>query len=100
MNGHGDFVLFASRALRSELGPLVNNACWVLEPINEVGDGSRYATQVAQVCPAGDVDGKWARRYLFQLRREQRPPYNGAWSVWGVIVSEPDGSIQDLSGGF
>mmetsp|Transcript_22425 Transcript_22425/g.55772 ORF Transcript_22425/g.55772 Transcript_22425/m.55772 type:complete len:224 (+) Transcript_22425:100-771(+) len=100
VNGHGDFQIFAARAVRSELAPLLGSTRWVLEPINPVGDGSKYATHVARVWPAGDEGGKSVRRYLFQLRREQRPPYNGAWSVWGVIVSDSVGSIQDLSGGF
>ena len=99
VNGHGNFSIFAERAHNSELGPLMNCEGWTLEPLNVVGAGEKYATQVARVRPRGDAKGI-GRRFLFQLRRELRPPYNGAWSMWGVIISESDGSIQDLSGGF
>ena len=102
VNGHGNFSIFAERAHNSELGPLMNCESWTLEPLNVVGTGEKYATQVARVRPRDDAKGTQGRRFLFQLRRELRPPYNGAWSVWGVIISESDGSIQiqDLSGGF
>jgi len=100
VNGHGNFDTFAGRAGNSELGQLIGSSRWTLEPLNLVADGDRYATQVARVYAAGDSDGTYARRYLFQLRREQRPPYNGAWSVWGVIVSDVGGQINDVTGGF
>jgi len=100
VNGHGDFSLFASRARHSELALLMGASSWAMEPCFLVGDGAKYATHVASVFPAGDLDGRRARRYLFQLRREERPPYNGAWSVWGIIVSDACGDLQDLSGGF
>lgn len=100
VNGHGDFDVFASRAVNSEIGALLGCEGYTLEPLNLVGDGEKYATQVAHVCPKGDLDGQNARRFLFQLRRELRPPYLGSWSVWGVIVSDARGDIQDLSGGF
>jgi hypothetical protein len=49
----------------------------------------------------GDADGNNARRYLFQLRRELRPPYDGSWSIWGIICSDAGGALDaPLSGGF
>jgi len=98
VNGHGNFTTFASRARQSEIGALLGCSLYSLEPVNAVGDGSKYMTQVARVWPASESTK--FRRYLFQLRREMRPPYNGGWSVWGVIVSDGEGAIQDLSGGF
>eukprot|EP00967_Tisochrysis_lutea_P102737 scaffold154784_cov32-Tisochrysis_lutea.AAC.2 len=100
VNGHGDFSLFAKRAARSELAALLQSSGWQAEPYSPVGDGSKYGTHVVTIFPCGDLDGQGARRYLFQLRREMRPPYNGAWAVWGVIVSDANGELQDLSGGF
>ena len=97
VNGHGNFSIFEERAARSELGAIIGCHSFKLEPHNPVGDGSKYGTQVAVVRPREGDDG---RRYLFQLRRELRPPYSGSWSIWGVIVSDQAGSIQDLSGGF
>ena len=96
----GNFSIYLSRAKVSEIGALINSAGYQLEPYNAVGDGEKYGTQVAVVCPQGDLDGRNARRILFQLRRELRPPYNGAWSVWGIITSDATGAINDLSGGF
>ena len=79
-----------------------------MAPLALVGDGTKLATQVALVRQRGGgaadgeaaAAGRYARRYLFQLKREERPPYYGAWSVWGLIVSSAEGDIQDLSGGF
>lgn len=100
VNGHGDFDIFAARATRSELGALIGAKSWATEPYSQVGDGQKYGTHVVTVFPRGNAAGAPGRRYLFQLRRELRPPYNGAWAVWGVIVSDAGGNIQDLTGGF
>jgi hypothetical protein len=108
VNGHGNFDEWKRRASQSEVAGLIGAANWEVAPLALVGDGTKLATQVALVRQRGGgaadgeaaAAGRYARRYLFQLKREERPPYHGAWSVWGLIVSSAEGDIQDLSGGF
>jgi hypothetical protein len=108
VNGHGDYDEWKRRASQSEVAGLIGAANWDVAPLALVGDGTKLATQVALVRQRGGgaadgeaaAAGRYARRYLFQLKREERPPYYGAWSVWGLIVSSAEGDIQDLSGGF
>ena len=81
---------------------MVADSDWPLDSLaREAGAEMAYrvsvnGTHVAVVFPSGDSDGANARRFCFQLRKEMRPPYSGSWSVWGVIVSERGGEIQDM----
>lgn len=98
VNGHGNFTRFLQRSRVSEIGMLMDCEGWTLEAFSPIGDGSRYASQVAVVSPRGDLDARNSRRFLFQLRRELRPPYDGAWSIWAIVVSAADGSLRDHGG--
>lgn len=98
VNGHGNFTRFVQRARGSEIGMLVGCEGWTLEQLNAIGDGSKFASHVAVVSPRGDLDARNSRRFLFQLRREMRPPYDGAWSIWALVVSGADGALSDPGG--
>lgn len=98
VNGHGNFEKYRARVRKSDIGRLIDNEGWTLEPLSAVGDGSKYASQVAVVSPRGDLDACDTRRFLFQLRREMRPPFNGGWSVWAIVVSLADGNLRSMGG--
>lgn len=88
LNGRGNFDVFLERSKDSYLAQLIGAKTWILEPIS---GSDNYASQIACVVPANATDKSVLRRFAFQLEKEKRAYYKGAWSVISMFVSDSEG---------